>query len=126
MAWKSSSENADIPISYRLAYGARFFYVYIEAEAETFAYRDRAYQNGDGFTVVLAMPKPGNAPSEEFYVLACSAVDRKQMEWSRKIFWYYNVDNIFLSTGDDMMMEFHDGDGVISFELLLPWDDVHP
>lgn len=126
MVRKSSSENPDVPMSYRLAYGAHFLYVYIEAEAETFAFRDRAYQNGDGFTVVLTVPKPDNAPSEEFYVLACSAVDRKQMEWTRKIFWYYNVDNIFLRTSDDMMMEFHDGDGVISFELLLPWKDVHP
>lgn len=126
MVEKSTSENPDVPISYRLAYGARFLYVYIEADAETFAYRDRAYQNGDGFTVVLTVPKPDNAPSEEFYVLACSAVDREQMEWSRKIFWYYNVDNIFLRTSDEMLMEFQDGEGIISFELLLPWKDVHP
>jgi predicted esterase len=126
MVRKSSSENPDVAISYRLAYGAHYLYVYIEGEAETFAFRDRAYQNGDGFTVVLTVPKEDSAPTEEFYVLACSAVDRRPMEWTRKIFWYYNVDNIFLPTSNDMKMEFHDGDGIISFELLLPWKDVHP
>ncbi len=123
---KSSSDNPDIQLSYRLAYGAHFLYVYIEAEADGLTYRDRAYQNGDGFTVVLTIPKPENAPSEEFYVLACSAVDRERMEWTRKIFWYYNVDNIFLPTSDDMEMEFRAGEGTIHFELLLPWKDVHP
>jgi predicted esterase len=126
MVLKSDSGNPDIPLSYRLAYGAHFLYVYIEVKAEEFQYRDRAYQNGDGFTVVLVAPKPENAPSGEFYVLACSAVDRKGMEWTRKIFWYYNVDNIFLPTSDEMEMAFRDGDGSIHFELLLPWKDVHP
>jgi predicted esterase len=123
---KSDPGNPDVPVSYRLAYGARFLYVYIEAAAGGLQYRDRAYQNGDGFTVVLAVPRPDNAPSEEFYVLACSAVDRESMEWTRKIFWYYNVDNIFLPTSDEMEMEFREGGGSIGFELLLPWKDVHP
>jgi predicted esterase len=124
--WKSNPDNRAVPASYRLAYGSHFLYVYVEAEADELTYRDRAYQNGDGFTVVLTVPQPDNAPSEEFYVLACSAVNRKRMEWSRKVFWYYNVDNIFLPTSDDMEMEFRDGDGTIHFELLLPWQDVHP
>lgn len=124
--WKSDPDNPDIPVSYRLAYGTRFLYVYIEAAADELTYRDRAYQNGDGFTVVLTVPQPDNVPSDEFYVLGCSAVDRRQMEWTRTIFWYYNVDNIFLKTSDEMKMEFRDGDGMIHFELLLPWQDVHP
>jgi predicted esterase len=123
---KSTGDNPDTEAVYRLAYGTEFLYVYIEAEAEKLSYRDRAYQNGDGFTVVLTVPKPDNAPSREFYVLACSAVDRRAMEWTRKIFWYYNVDNIFLGVSDDMEMEFKEGDGTIHFELLLPWKDVHP
>ncbi|HUV37623.1 MAG TPA: prolyl oligopeptidase family serine peptidase [Patescibacteria group bacterium] len=123
---KSASDNPDVTLSYRLAYGAQFLYVYIEAEAEELTYRDRAYQNGDGFTVVLTHPAPGNAPSREFYVLACSAVDRESMEWTRKIFWYYNVDHIFTPTSDDMKVAFLDGNGTITFELLLPWNDVHP
>jgi predicted esterase len=126
MVEKSASANPDVTMSYRLAYGAQFLCVYIEIEAEALTYRDRAYQNGDGFTLVLTHPAPGNAPSREFYVLACSAVDRESMEWTRKIFWYYNVDHIFKRTSDDTKTAFRDGDGTITFELLLPWSDVHP
>lgn len=123
---KSAAGNPDVSLSYRLAYGAQFLYVYIEAEAEELTYRDRAYQKGDGFTVVLTHPAPGNAPSREFYVLACSAVDRESMEWTRNIFWYYNVDHLFVPTSEDMKVAFRDGDGTITFELMLPWNDVHP
>ena len=122
----SDDSNPDIPVSYRIAYGAEFFYVYIEADAEKLIYRDRAYQNGDGFHMVLARPMPQNQPSDEFYVLACSAVNRKSMEWSRNIFWYYNVDNIFRRTSKDTKLMFDEENGKISFELMLPWKDVHP
>jgi predicted esterase len=126
MVEKSASGNPVVALSYRLAYGAQFLYVFIEVEAERLTCRDRAYQNGDGFVLVLTHPAPGNAPTREFYVLACSAVDRTDMDWSRKVFWYYNVDHIFLPTSDSTKVAFHDGDGTISFELLLQWSDVHP
>jgi len=112
--------------SYRLAYGTNFFYVYIETKANSLICRDRAYQMGDGFHMVIAMPRPDGAPTDEFYVLACSAIDKPRMEWSRRIFWYYNVHDIFVRTSEDTKLEFHNGDGLISFELLLPWKDIHP
>jgi predicted esterase len=112
--------------TYRLAYGTDFFYAYVEAKAESLTFRDRDYQNGDGFHMVLAVPRPDNEPTEEFYVLACSAVSNPRTDWSRRFFWYYNVDDIFIRTSDDAQLEFHDGEGAISFELLLPWHDVHP
>jgi predicted esterase len=115
-----------VPASYRLAYGTGFFYVYVEAGADKLIFRDRAYQHGDGFHMVLAVPRPNNDPTDEFYVLACSAVDNPGMEWSRHIFWYYNVDDIFIPTSRDTKMEFQEGGGKVSFELLLPWKDVHP
>jgi predicted esterase len=126
MVGRSASDNPDYSPGYRLAYGTRFLYVFVEIDAEELVYRDRAYQNGDGFTLVLARPRPGNEPTPEFYVLACSAVDRPSMEWSRRVFWYYNVDHIFLPTSEDVQMKFTDGKGRIGFELLLPWKDVHP
>ena len=123
---KTNDNNPDIKVTYRLAYGTNFFYVYIEAEAEKLIYRDRAYQNGDGFHMVLARPKPKNQLTDEFYVLACSAVNKESMEWSRNIFWYYNVDDIFKRTSKDTKLMFAEPDGKISFELLLPWKDVYP
>jgi predicted esterase len=124
--YKDEVSNPDLRVSYRIAYGAEFFYVYVEAEAEKLVYRDRAFQNGDGFHMVLAKPKSNNQPTDEFYVLACSAVNKKSMEWTRNIFWYYNVDNIFQRTSKDTKMMFAEHGGKISFELILPWKDVHP
>jgi len=123
---KEDSDNPSIPASYRLAYGTDFLYVYVEAEAERLVFRDRAYQNGDGFALVLGVPRPNDEPTDEFYVLAASAVREQRLEWTRRIFWYYNVDNIFQRTSDEAKLEFHEGSGRISFELYLPWQDVHP
>ncbi len=111
---------------YRLAYGTDFLYVYVEAQGERLTFNDRAYQNGDGFHMVIARPRPGDAPSDEFYVAACSAVDRPELEWSRRLFWYYNVDKIFVPMSPQAKMASAAHDGVISFELLLPWQDLHP
>ena len=124
--YKSSDENPDTRVTYRLAYGTNFFYVYIEVDAQKLVYRDRAYQNGDGFHMVLTKPRADNQPANEFYVLACSAVDRENMEWTRTIFWYYNVDDIFKRTSKDTQLMFLENAGKTSFELILPWKDVYP
>ena len=115
-----------IPASYRLAYGTGFFYVYLESSADHLICRDRAYQNGDGFQIVVSAPRSDGAPTDEFYVLACSAVNKPSQEWSRRVFWYYNVDKIFVPTSENARLESRQSDGKISFELLLPWADVHP
>jgi predicted esterase len=111
---------------FRLAYGTDFLYVYVEAQGDRLTFNDRAYQNGDGFHMVIAKPRPGNAPSDEFYVAACSAVDRPELEWSRRLFWYYNVDKIFVAMSPQAKLASAAHDGLISFELLLPWQDLHP
>lgn len=113
-------------ITFRMAYGTNFFYLYIEADADKLIYRDRAYQNGDGFVVTLAKPMPNNEAANEFYDLACSAVNKPQLEWTRRIFWNYNVDKIFVRPSNDTKLEFREGGGKISFELYLPWKDIRP
>ncbi len=123
---KSLMINENIEATYRIAYGTNFFYVYIEAKADSLIYRDRAFQNGDGFQLLLAKPKIDKQVTDEFYVLACSAVNNKRMEWSRNIFWYYNVDHIFKKTSKDTKLQFIQHDDKISFELILPWKDVYP
>jgi predicted esterase len=124
--WRGDVENPLPRSTFRLAYGTDFLYVYVESEGQQLTFRDRAYQNGDGFIMVIAAPRPDNEPAEEFYVLACSAVNQPRMEWSRRIFWYYNVDKIFIPTSEDTKLEFQAAEGKISFELFLPWKDVHP
>lgn len=115
-----------VPVTYRIAYGTEFLYVYLEAKAEHLTFRDRAYQNGDGFLVLIGRPQPGGEATDEFYELACSAVNLPEREWQRRIFWNYNVDTIFRPTSLDTRLEFHEEGGKIGFELLLPWVDVRP
>ena len=111
---------------YRLAYGTNVLYVYVEAQGDELTFNDRAYQNGDGFHMVIARPRPGDAPTDEFYVAACSAVNRPELDWTRRLFWYYNVDKIFIPMSRQAKLVSASHDGVISFELLLPWQDLHP
>jgi predicted esterase len=115
-----------IPITYRIAYGTEFLYVYIEAAADHLTYRDRAFQNGDGFLLLLGKPQPKNEPTDEFYELACGAVDSAERIWQKRIFWNYNVDKVFVPTSLETKMESRAGNGTISFVLLLPWTDVRP
>ncbi len=126
LLYKSRDSNPVSPPRYRLGYGTTFFYLYIETDADSLTFRDRAFQHGDGFAFVLGRPHDDGSPTEEFYVLACSAVDRPEREWSRAVFWYYNVERIFVPVGRDTRMETHAEDGRISFELLLPWSEVPP
>ncbi len=119
-------EDTAVDAHYRLAYGSTFLYLYIEMAADQLIYRDRAYQNGDGFDLVIAAPRPDQASTDEFYVLACSAVNEPSQEWTRHIFWYYNVDRIFVPTSENTRLECSQGDGKIRFELVLPWTDIHP
>jgi predicted esterase len=120
--------TGDKPVEahYRLAYGTGFLYVYVEAQGDKLTFNDRAYQNGDGFHMVIAKPLPGDEPTNEFYVAACSAVDRPELDWTRRVFWYYNVDKLFVPMSREARLEAAAHDGVISFEFLLPWQDVHP
>lgn len=76
--------------------------------------------------VTIAKPKPNNEPADEYYDLACSAVNKQQLEWTRRIFWNYNVDKIFIRTSGETRHQFSEGDGKIRFELYLPWKDIRP
>jgi predicted esterase len=115
-----------VPITYRIAYGTEFLYVYIEVEAEHLTYRDRAFQNGDGFLLLICKPQQNNNPTDEFYELACSEVNVPERVWQRHIFWNYNVYKLFTPTSVDTKLESHEGNGIISYELIIPWTDLKP
>lgn len=119
---KSKASNPDIEARYHLSYNSTHLYVYIEAEADEILIRDRGYQNGDGFHMVISKVEESLSPTDEFYVLGFSA----ENTWARKICWYYNKDLAFKLYGDEVKFETGKGNGKISFELLLPWRNVYP
>lgn len=119
---KSNASNPDIEARYHLSYNSTHLYVYIEAAADEIFVRDRGYQNGDGFHMVIGKVEERLSPTDEFYVLGFSA----ENTWGRKICWYYNKDLAFKSYRDEVKFETGKRDGKISFELLLPWHKVYP
>jgi len=125
-AEKSAAANPGTSATFRLAYGATFLWVFVESPGESLAFRDRAFQNGDGFHLVLALPRAGGAPSTEFTVVAVSAVDRPAMEWARRVAWYRGPDRVFVPLSPAAQAATAVKDGKLGLELLLPWADVPP
>ncbi|MFZ1290784.1 MAG: prolyl oligopeptidase family serine peptidase [Melioribacteraceae bacterium] len=76
--------------------------------------------------MLLCKPQINNEPTDEFYELACSEVEIPDRIWQRHIFWNYNVNKLFIPTSVDTKLESREGNGKISFELILPWADVRP
>jgi len=123
---KTNPQNPAVAVNYRLAYGADFFYLYIDFEAERYTCRDRGYQNGDGFILALTVPRPQNEPTDEFYVMGFSAQENPRSAWAKKILWYRNVDTILGLLGKKIQCEVKAERGHVGFELLLPWSEVYP
>jgi len=123
---RSAAENPATEATFRLAYGAGFLWLHVESPGEALSFRDRAFQNGDGFHLVLALPRPDGAPSTEFTVVAVSAVDRPAMEWTRRVAWYRGPDRVFVPLSPAAQAATAAKNGRLGFELLLPWSDVAP
>jgi dienelactone hydrolase len=119
---KSSNTNPDFSAGYYIAYSERLLYFYIEVSADKITHRDRAYQNGDGFHLMIGKPQPDALPTDEFYVLAFSPNEG----WSHKMVWYYNVNLGMARLGSETKFKTAEINGKISFELLLPLSEVYP
>ncbi|MFP4548525.1 MAG: alpha/beta hydrolase-fold protein [Fidelibacterota bacterium] len=120
--YKTQENNFEVPVYYFSGYTDKHFYLYIEADADQIIERDRAYQNGDGFHLMIGKPQPDNAPTDEFYILGFSP----QKNWSHKMVWYYNIDLSMRRLGDEVLFATNEDKGKIGFELLLPWQTVKP
>lgn len=121
---ESTDSNIVIPkAEYFISYNLQSLYLMIEVEAEKITYRDRAYQNGDGFHITIANPAAEGKETDEFYVLRFSPGENNKAADSR--IWYYNKDlrwqilqNTKLATSE--------ANGKIYFELLMSWKDIPP
>lgn len=111
----------------RVAYGAAFLYVQVEAVQAAVRCRDRAYQNGDGLLLVLATPLPEGAPSEEFRVLGFSPQPEGRRTWQYAFTWYRDraLEMAPLAGARFAWTQTQVG-GRVSFELLVPWASVMP
>jgi len=122
---KSNDSNPDISTRYKLAYSNEYLYLIIETESDSIIYRDRAYQNGDGFHLVIAKPDSGKA-ADEFYVLRFSPASAARNIPARKGVWYYNVDLSGKQLSAATRFVCWSRQGKSYFELALPWAEVYP
>lgn len=122
---RSNDSNPDIASRYKMAYTLNYLYLLIETESDSIIYRDRAYQNGDGFHLVIAKPDSGKA-TDEFYVLRFSPASEIKNIPARKGVWYYNVDLSGKQLSALTQFVCQSEQGKSYFELALPWSEVHP
>ena len=122
---KSREDNPVREVGFRLAYGTEFLYLYIEVAQPALAARDRGYQNGDGCHLVLSLPRPGDAPSEQFHVLGFTPTADPSRSWQRQFTWYRNIDVIMQPLRRAQFREGSEG-GKSGLEILIPWADVYP
>ena len=124
---EGTSENLPQPkADYKIAYNSEFLYLLVTVDSDSVTFRDRAYQNGDGFHMVIAMPKTGNEDTDEFYVLRFSPKSVKNNFAGLKGVWYYNIDLSGKRLSADTRFEVNSENGKTCYELLLPWSDVSP
>lgn len=121
-ARKSNPENPGIKAGYYIAYSESFLYLYIEASAEKIIFRDRGYQNGDGFHLMIGKPLPDGEPASEFYILGFSPDENNY----NKLVWYYNIDLSGRRLDSKTKYKSAEKNGKITFELLLPWSVIYP
>lgn len=120
---KSDDKNNDIPISYYLGYGLDFLYLYIEFDNDQIVFRDRAYQNGDGFHMVIGKAYPDMSATDEFYVLAFSPDEKA---FGHKRIWYHDIDLSGKKLGNEVELKAKVENDKVAFELMLPWKTVYP
>jgi len=122
---KNNDNNPMCKISYRLAYGTDFFYIFLEVESDTIIYRDRGYQNGDGLHLVFASPIPNNKVTDEFYVLAFTPLPKGKTSWQKKFIWYKNKDISFRKLRKTRFATKTMGNKT-GYEILIPWSEIPP
>ena len=122
---KSNDSNPDLACRYKLAYSLNYLCLLIETESDSIIYRDRAYQNGDGFHLVIARPDSGKA-TDEFYVLRFSPANPAKNIPARKGVWYYNVDLSGKQLSASTQFVCKTKGGKSYFESALPWSEVYP
>ena len=110
----------------RLAYGAEFLYLAVEAPQDRIQCRDRAYQNGDGIIVVLASPRDGDAETDEFQVLGFSPRAPIGRGWQYAFTWYKDRDWIGFPPLGGARFAWSSRAGRATFEILVPWTEVAP
>ncbi|MTI65676.1 MAG: phospholipase [Firmicutes bacterium] len=105
-----------------LCYSEKNLYIIVKTNQEVLKYRDRSYQNGDGFHFVLAKPREDYLPTNEFYVIAISPLDTS---WRNKFIWYKNVD-LSMKSLETTKVEIYKKGREHFILVQIPWNEIEP
>ncbi|WP_353893542.1 hypothetical protein PRVXH_000288 [Proteinivorax hydrogeniformans] len=116
------SPNETTNIENIACYSENHLYIIIKTKQEEITHRDRSYQNGDGFHLVLAAPKENNLPSDEFYVIGISPL---ATDGFRKFVWYKNIDLATSHLKDTVIKTSKTKTGIYIM-AKIPWKEIQP
>lgn len=120
--FKIDDEEDIIKVSSMACYSESNLYVLVKTDQKVLINKDRAYQNGDGFHFVIAMPKEQGKPSEDFYVIAISPT----LDTPRKSFvWYKNIECTGVALKNSNV-KYKITDNHVYFVAQIPWDQIKP
>jgi predicted esterase len=122
---RTDSTRSFPEVTYRLAYGADFLYLYIEVPSPSITYRDRGYQNGDGFIVAITSQEKKNQPTRDFYVLGFTPQKDTVSSWQRAFIWYHDVD-LAMSPLKETRFAWSQFGDTTGYEVMIPWSELYP
>lgn len=118
-------EGPQSEVEARLAYGQDFLYVHVRSPQASLHCRDRAYQNGDGLILVVAVPAADGSPSSRFQVLGFSPQSAGGRTWQHAFTWYRDLDLVMAPLERSSFAAEH-AQGVLELEAVVPWADLAP
>lgn len=124
LALRSAGKEAK-PLVLRIGTDAEALYVHTRSPQQTFACRDRAYQNGDGLILVLATPSPAGSPTRRFRVMGFSPQPEMQRNWQYAFTWYRDV-GLQMTPLPDAQFAWHKDGDALEFEMRIPWAALAP
>jgi predicted esterase len=110
---------------YRLAFGMDFLYVLIVVNSDSVVYRDRSYQNGDGFIITIAKPNQNNDSTDEFYVIGFSPPVAEKNIKQRSFIWYRNI-NLSFQPLKFSRVQVAKMKGKVFYQAIIYWNELYP
>ncbi len=124
--YKPNPATPDTVGEYRLAYGTGFFYLFIDVQADQVIYRDRGYQNGDGFVLVLNAPRPDNETTDDLFLLGYHPTGDPRKPFAQMVWKRNDQSGPSRPSASAAASTCTPRTATLGFEALLRWDDVHP
>ncbi|MFC5044758.1 alpha/beta hydrolase-fold protein [Aquimarina hainanensis] len=107
-----------------MGYTATHLYLYIETAEDRINYHRRGYLWGDGYKILLGMPKKDSL-TDEYYELSYSPSKEKN-HWDRQRIMAYNFNQVTKPLSTQSISQEVSTGKKFGFEALIAWSDIEP